>query len=496
MKRLLCRVIARRQHVIPSVERGTWGTGGTMHAPRATARPGPSLDARDDMGLARLRTLTVAFALLATSFVSAAPPEKWYDAYKRGVSAVNAKGYRAGADALQKSIAEMPNEGTGVRAGREIIIYVPHFWLGIAKFNLGDVDGALREWRTSEDQGVITRTEYYSRMKDWVARAQTEKQRNAQSEASGPKKQADAAISKALETQGDALSAGGDRSESYRAASRKLQEALAQFHQAGTDVSGYAAAQQTAQQASALFAAAADEGKKLKAARQAMPSVVPKPTPAPPQQRPPIVITNIPPATATQAPPPKVDTTPPPPVESEAEVAARIAVQQYRRNVGAAPQAIARSETRDAERLRRELESAKSDADFAGITRDASDRDAAMTKKIAAALAPPPTTTAEPVPAAALDLSGAFHAYAAGDLAGAEQILTRILQVQAAPEAYALRGCARYTRAMLSRKPESLLAAARADFKSALQGNRALQLDRAAFSPKLVAFFEQVREQR
>ena len=494
-------VATQTPDVIPSVERGTWGRGGTRHTPRATARPGPSLDARDDRSLARLRTLVIAFALLTTTTVFAAPPEKWYDAYKRGVNAVNAKGYRAGADALQKAIAEMPTEGTGVRAGREIIIYVPHFWLGIAKFNLGDVDGALREWRTSEDQGVITRTEYYSRMKDWVARAQTEKQRNAQSEASGPKKQADAAISKALETQGDALSAGGDRSENYRAASRKLQEALAQFHQAGTDVNGYAAAQQTAQQASALFAVAADEGKKLKAARQAMPAVVPKPTPAPPPQRTPIVITNVPPATATQAQtqaPPKADSAPPPPVESEAEVAARLAVQQYRRNVGAAPPAIARAETREAERLRRELESARSDADFARITRDASDRDAAMAKKIAATLAPPPATTAAPAPtpANALDLSSAFHAYAAGDLDGAEQMLTRILQVQAAPEAYVLRGCTRYTRAMLSRKPESLLAAATADFKSALQANRALRLDRAAFSPKLVAFFEQVREQR
>jgi tetratricopeptide (TPR) repeat protein len=429
--------------------------------------------------------------------MSAAPPEKWYDAYKRGMSAVNARSYRAGADALQKAIAEMPNEGTGVRAGREIIIYVPHFWLGIAKFNLGDVDGALREWHTSEEQGVITRTEYYARMKDWVSRAQTEKQRNAQSEASGPKKEADAAISKALAMQVDALSAGGDRSESYRSAQRKLQEALSQFHKAGTDVTGYAAAQQTAQQASTLFATAAEEGKKLKAARQAMPAVVPKPKPAPPQQQAPVLITNVPPAVVTP-PPARVDTAPPPPVESEAEVAARVAVQQYRRNVGEAPQAIARAEVREAERLRRELESAKSDGDFARIARDASDRDAAMVKKIAEALAPAPTATPASIsaPPSTPDLSGAFRAYAAGDLAGSEQLLTRILQVQPGPEAYVLRGCARYTRAMLSRTPDALLAAARADFKAALQRNRTLRLDRAAFSPKLVAFFEQVREQR
>jgi hypothetical protein len=478
---------------------GSWQLAGGPRPRRSWFRScqPPTANRQLPISRSRPRLLPTAYCLLALALLiapslSATPPEKWYDSYKRGVSAVNAKGYRAGADALQKAIGEMPNEGTGVRAGREIIIYVPHFWLGIAKFNLGDVDGALREWKTSEDQGVITRTEYYQRMKDWVSRAQTEKQRNAQSEASGPKKAADAAISNALDKQGDALSAGGDRSESYRAAARKLQEALAQFNKAGTDVSGYAAAQQTAQQASTLFAAAADEGKKLKAARQAMPAVVPKPKPAAPQPQAPVLITNVPPAQTTPA---KVDTAPPPPVESETEVAARLAVQQYRRNVTAAPQPVARAEARDADRLNRELAGAKSDVDFARIARDAMSRDAAMAKRIAASLAPVPTTTAAPAASAPVDLSSAFRAYASGDLAGSEQLLTRILESRPAPEAYVLRGCARYTRAMLSRKPDVLLAAAATDFKAALQANRALRLDRSAFSPKLVAFFEQVRGQ-
>ncbi|HKR62714.1 MAG TPA: hypothetical protein VJZ00_03190 [Thermoanaerobaculia bacterium] len=383
--------------------------------------------------------------LLLASVAHAAPPEKWYDAYNRGVSAVNAKSYRAGADALQKSIAETPNEGTGVRAGKQIIVYVPHFWLGIAKFNLGDVDGALREWRTSEEQGVVAKTEYYARMKDWVSRAQTEKQRNAQSAASGPKKQADAEISKALAMQVDALSAGGDRSESYRSAQRKLQEALAQFHRAGTDVNGYASAEQTAREASSLFGAAADEGKKLKAARQATPPPVTKPQPKP------VMITNVPAQTPAPVPAPvavAVDTAPPPvPVETEAEVTARIAAQELRR---------------------KQIE----------------------------AKTPTPQPPAEAAGAPRIDLSGAFRAYGSGDLASAEQQLTRILAAQSAAEAYALRGCVRYTRAMLSRTPDRLLASAAADFKAALQRNRALRLDRGAFSPKLVAFFEQVREQR
>ncbi|HEU4887612.1 MAG TPA: hypothetical protein VFV49_06995, partial [Thermoanaerobaculia bacterium] len=165
-----------------------------------------------------MKRTTLLFVLLlvllpATGF--SAPPEKWWDAYDRGVNAVNAKNYKLAADSLQKAIGEMPNEGTNVRTRKELITYVPHFWLGIAKFNLGDVDGALREWRISEEQGVIAKTENYSRMKDWVARAQAQKQRNAQDSAAGAKTSAANAISKALIVQLDAVATGGDRSDSY-----------------------------------------------------------------------------------------------------------------------------------------------------------------------------------------------------------------------------------------------------------------------------------------
>src|ERR1700737_1360165 len=115
-------------------------------------------------GLAVVTVLALALPLSAA--------EKWWDAYNKGVKAVNAKQYQAGADALQRAIAEMPEERNATRTRNEIITYVPHFFLGIAKFNLGDVDGALREWKTSEDQGVVQNTIYYSKMREWVARAQ------------------------------------------------------------------------------------------------------------------------------------------------------------------------------------------------------------------------------------------------------------------------------------------------------------------------------------
>ncbi len=392
--------------------------------------------------------------------LSAAAPEKWWDAYARGVAAVNTKNYRVAADALQKAIAEMPNEGMNVRTRKELITYVPHFWLGIARFNLGDTDGALREWRISEEQGVVARTEYYARMKDWVARAQTEKQRDAQDNASGAKKAADVAISKALSVQLDALSAGGDRVESYLAAQRKLVEARTQFQKAGTDVSAYKSAEQTAQQAASLFSSAAEEGKKLRAARAATPAPVRKPTPPPVKVAQVIPVAPPPVKVNETMPPPLVKTetaAPATPILTEAEVTKRIAEQEQRR---------------------RKLEEA--------------------TKPAAAPITPAAVeVTALALPQARPDLRPAYREYASGNLAASERLLTGILNAQpAAAEAYLLRGCARYTQAMLSRTPDSMLIAATEDFRAALQRNDGLRLDGDAFSPKLVAFFEQVRSRR
>jgi hypothetical protein len=393
------------------------------------------------------RGAMVALLLLVALPLFAA--DKWYENYDKGVAAVNGRNYKLGAELLQKAVAEMPNEGTGLRAKNSLITYVPHFWLGIAKFNLGDVDGALREWRVSEEQGVLARTDYYARMKDWVAQAQSQKQRNAQTAASGAKKAADVAISKALETQLGALSAGGDRAESYLAAQRKLTEARAQFQKAGTDVNAYKVAEQTAGQARSLFSAALEEGKKIRAARAAAPPpakkvVVPQPAPR-------VVAGGAAAAPAAVVPPPVTQT---PPQKLAVEAAAAPQIVPVITETEATRQ-IAKQEER-----RKEIE------------------------------APPAK------PAAPADLRPAYRAYARGDLSAAERLLTNIISAQPAPEAYLLRGCARYTKAMLSRKPDTLLANATADFRAALQRDRALRLDDQAFSPKLVAFFEQVRTRR
>ena len=388
-----------------------------------------------------MRKLLVLLLLAANAF--AADP-KWLENYNKGVAAVNAGRYAEGAPLLAKAIAERPAEGTELKVSLTVVAaYTPHFWLGIAKFNLGDVDAALREWRISEEQGAIQRTPYYSRLKDWVSRAQTEKQILAEKAASGPKKAANAAIGRALQLQAEALTAGGDRTDDYRDALRRLQDAQARFRQAGTNGAAYESVAQTAEQAAQSFSAAAEEGKRIKAAAANRPKpvqVVPvqQPTPVPVQPKP--TEFSVPFDNDPKPAPVKTETVaplPPPTVNRQP------------------PTVVPKPEPPK-----------------------------------------PQATIVEPKPAAKVDVTPAYRAFATGDLATAERLLNRTLAATPAAEAYLLRGCVRYTKAMLSRTPDALLLAATDDFRAALERNRALRLDRRVFSPKLVAHFEQVRGRR
>ncbi len=80
-----------------------------------------------------------------------------------------------------------------------------------------------------------------------------------------------------------------------------------------------------------------------------------------------------------------------------------------------------------------------------------------------------------------------------GDLDAQERAFSTAITSSPSGHAYLLRGCTRYTRAMLSPSPDAGLAAARDDFRTALKLDRELQLDSDLFSPKLIAFFEEVR---
>jgi outer membrane biosynthesis protein TonB len=434
--------------------------------------------------------------ILLVALPLAAAPEKWAEEYTRGTKLLNAGNPAAAAQALERAIAERPAEAANVRAANQILpYYVPHFFLGIAKMNLGDPDAALRELRISEEQGVVQGTPYFAQLRDWRAQAVSEKQRRADSAASGPRSAADAAVTAAFKAQTQAMSAHADTIDSYRAGQRKLQEARDIVKSAGSDVAAYRRAAAVAGEAQQLFAAAREEQ-----------ASKPKPQPAPvkPQPQEFVVPFNALPPTpqpqpvpVTPAPQPVKPAPMPAPVpqpavavESPELADARVALQSYRRRLMEVP-----PERRNDKTIRRALEdTAKAqaalapDADSATIRRIVAEirrREAELTVYLALKPATPP-----PANDLRARLESAYRAYAQGDLAAAEQMLSALIATKPSAEAYLLRGCARYTQAMLARGD---LASAAADFKAALQLNGRLRLDAAVFSPKLVQYFETLK---
>lgn len=94
----------------------------------------------------------------------------------------------------------------------------------------------------------------------------------------------------------------------------------------------------------------------------------------------------------------------------------------------------------------------------------------------------------------AADIEVAYRAFAAGELDSAERMFSELIEQQPSPAAYLLRGCTRYTRAMLSRDPGSLSEGARSDVRRAYALNPSLSLDPRLFSPRLIAFLDEVRQ--
>ena len=73
--------------------------------------------------------------------------------------------YPNAVQALQKAIADNPKADPQVRIyGMRFEPYLPHYYLGAARFKLGDCAGALKEWKESEAQGVIKNASEYADM--------------------------------------------------------------------------------------------------------------------------------------------------------------------------------------------------------------------------------------------------------------------------------------------------------------------------------------------
>lgn len=98
-------------------------------------------------------------AALALSLALAVPVPGRADpveSYQKGLDAVKAGDWGAAAHWMEQAIAESPQENRRIRLyGMRFEPYVPHYYAGLARFQLGDCEGALREWEVSESHGVI-----------------------------------------------------------------------------------------------------------------------------------------------------------------------------------------------------------------------------------------------------------------------------------------------------------------------------------------------------
>jgi hypothetical protein len=171
-------------------------------------------------------------------------------------------------------------------------------------------------------------------------------------------------------------------------------------------------------------------------------------------------------------------------------VATRIALQQYRRHLIDAKSnkdlgSFVDGALKSADTWRTALAQKLDDDSLRRIAQEIERSEATLAARLV-----PSKKTSDP----SAQLATAYRAYASGDLAHAERLLTAVLSQQTSAEALLLRGVARYARAMLSRDPKAQLAAARNDFAAALKLKPSLALDQRNFSPKLVAFFDDLRK--
>lgn len=117
----------------------------------------------------------VALVVALTWQLSSTPAWADYKSeYGRGLEAVKAQRWSDAAELMSAAIAGNPKEGRVRLYGMHFEPYIPHYYLGLARFEMGDCSGALRAWAISESQGFISSLPEYA---DLTAKRTTCQQR-------------------------------------------------------------------------------------------------------------------------------------------------------------------------------------------------------------------------------------------------------------------------------------------------------------------------------
>lgn len=112
-------------------------------------------------------TLALTLALALASLTPEPARADYKDSYLRGRDAAGAGDWSGVVRAMEEAIAEEPQESERIRFyGMRFEPYVPHYYLGLARFQLGDCEGALRAFEVSTSQGAIRNLGEYGTLQE------------------------------------------------------------------------------------------------------------------------------------------------------------------------------------------------------------------------------------------------------------------------------------------------------------------------------------------
>lgn len=117
------------------------------------------------MAIASLRRL-LAFVAVFAVLSSGSPvfAAEFLAHYKAGLAAVQNEDWETARDRMGRAIEIQPKSKVRIKKALYFKHYLPHHYLGMALFNLGDCVGALVAWQESTAQGVIARLPEYEQL--------------------------------------------------------------------------------------------------------------------------------------------------------------------------------------------------------------------------------------------------------------------------------------------------------------------------------------------
>ena len=98
-----------------------------------------------------MKAAPLALGLAALALLAVPARADYKDSYRKGMELAEKGNWPEVARHMRAALEEQPREGEQVKLyGMRFELYLPHYYLGLALFNGGDCEGALRAWDSSQ----------------------------------------------------------------------------------------------------------------------------------------------------------------------------------------------------------------------------------------------------------------------------------------------------------------------------------------------------------